>query len=289
MPQKIIFTDQQTQEIISLYTIDFWPCNKIGKKFGCVKGPINNLLRKNDIKLRDCSHSHRRYTVDENKFESIDTHEKAYWLGMLCGDGCVTDDGLIRLGLSVKDEDHVRKFRDFLCSNHKIYRTISKKKNGTKSYASLISIYNKKIIQDLKNLGLIPNKTETLKFPNISKEFYSSFILGMIDADGWFKINNKTSKKSGQGSVGLGATYNFLLKYQEILHYYCNLRKINKIQKTKTNFFFVLEYGGNKQFLRIIQFLYSNSPMWLDRKKDKAFNHLKKIYPNDKWVIQNCK
>ncbi|SES11264.1 LAGLIDADG family homing endonuclease [Psychrobacillus sp. OK032] len=47
-------------------------------------------------------------------------------------------------------------------------------------------IINSKIMkEDLAILGIIPNKSLTVPFPEVPKEYLSSFIRGVIDGDGW--------------------------------------------------------------------------------------------------------
>ena len=56
----------------------------------------------------------RLYTLNENFFETIDTEDKAYWLGFIYADGYITKSktGQHNLGikLSIKDLAHLQKF-----------------------------------------------------------------------------------------------------------------------------------------------------------------------------------
>ncbi|MFB6211001.1 MAG: homing endonuclease associated repeat-containing protein [Halobacteriales archaeon] len=64
------------------------------------------------------------YSVNEDYFETIDTAEKAYWLGFLYGDGYTfdSDDGRVFFGLElgVKDRHHLVKFKETIESKHPI-------------------------------------------------------------------------------------------------------------------------------------------------------------------------
>lgn len=282
---KINFTSDQTNHIVDLYINKKISCKEIGKIIGCSKQVINALLRFNKIELRDLSHCQQKYYIDENSFCKIDTREKAYWLGMIAGDGWAYDN---HFGISLKesDKDHIYKFRSFLKSNHPI--TILNNgimKNGKQSLSHSIRIWNKNIINDLNNLGIDEHKTKNLKFPVIDERFYSSFILGMIDADGWMKVDTKRNMLT----IGLGSTLDFTTKCQDILIKTCELNKTKLYQSSQTDFLYSMYYGGNKQALRIVKYLYTDCPIWLPRKKNKAIQHLIKCYPNDIWLKQQLK
>ena len=116
-------------------------------------------------------------------FETIDTEEKAYWLGFLYADGSVSStDNRIELGLAEKDLRHIEKFRDFIGIQNKIsYRA------STKSYRYAFRSISCKA--DLIKQGCVPKKSLILNFPTeyqVPKNFVKDFIRGYFDGDGWF-------------------------------------------------------------------------------------------------------
>ena len=92
-------------------------------------------------------------------FKTIDTEEKAYWLGFLYADGSVgSNDDRIELGLAERDLHHIEKFRDFIGINNKIsYR------EKTKSYGYAFKSQNCK--QDLNNKGGVARKSLIIIYP----------------------------------------------------------------------------------------------------------------------------
>lgn len=68
--KKIIFSDNQVQEIKKYYLIDKLSCNEIGKKFGVSKRPINRLLRQYNI-LRSGVSDGKKIIIDESEKEKI--------------------------------------------------------------------------------------------------------------------------------------------------------------------------------------------------------------------------
>lgn len=51
----------------------------------------------------------RKYQVNDNFFNSIDNQDKAWLLGLLYADGCVYDDGVIKIDLTVSDRELLEK------------------------------------------------------------------------------------------------------------------------------------------------------------------------------------
>ena len=86
--QKIIFSDEQVDTMIDLYTNQNKSLKSLGEIFGVSRPVISRILKDNldKVTLRTKT---TKYTADYNKFEVIDTAEKAYWLGFLAADGCV--------------------------------------------------------------------------------------------------------------------------------------------------------------------------------------------------------
>lgn len=134
-------------------------------------------------------------------FETIDTEEKAYWLGFLYADGTISSkENKIELGLAEKDLTHIQKFRTFIGISNKIcYR------ESSKSYRFSFRSYKCK--QDLINKGCVPNKSLILTFPSASQvpiALLKHFIRGYFDGDGWFT----NTKKCFQ--VGMIGTEDFI-------------------------------------------------------------------------------
>lgn len=203
--------------------------------------------------------------VNENIFENIDTEEKAYWLGFMFADGCInrTSDR-IELSLKEEDYDHIKKFKNFLESEHSIGKKSKTIKD--KTYISYrLGITNKKLKQDLISHGCVPNKTKILKFPKLKKEFIKHFIRGYLDGDGCI-----TSHISSKVSLEILGTKEFLI---EILKYY-NVSTNKYIYGFKHSDINRLVLTGKKAF-NIIEDLYKDSNIYLDRK----FNLYNKFAP----------
>lgn len=263
--------------------------------FSCSKQTINKILTKNNIKFRDHSHASRKYKLDENIFENIDTHEKAYWLGMLAGDGCVNVGNInkprneLKLSLQERDKEYVYKFKDFLKTDRPIFNVNNgKRKNGTNSISYILSIDSKKIVNDLAKYKIIPNKTYGMEFPNISNIYLPSYILGLIDSDGSIYLKthykNKDIKLLNFSFIG---PIQFVKTLQKILIEKCNISETKFYISKESNFIAVIHYGGYKNIYKIIKYIYSQSKIFFIRKKSIAINYLITKYPKDEWLLNN--
>ena len=119
------------------------------------------------------------HDIHSNIFHHIDNEEKAYWLGFLYADGCVSKDSN-RISLTLKDKNHVLKFKEFIG----IKKDIRIKNVKENDYYD-ITFRNKQMHTDLIKNGCIPNKSLILKYPkHIPANLERHFIRGYFDGDG---------------------------------------------------------------------------------------------------------
>lgn len=285
MPKKIKFNEQQVHKIVNIYR-GGTSCKVIGKELNCSKQTINALLKEQGIALRDFSHCQQKYNINEDIFETIDTPEKAYWLGMLTGDGWITDNNDLGFSLEQNDKELVYKFRDFLQSNHPIYpKNNGLKNDGTSSISYEIRLTNKKIISDLRKCGFHNDKTHHMEFPKLEDKLLSYYMLGLVDSDGSFYLKNHY-KKNGIKLLNFNfiGTKEFSEIFQNILIDKCKISKTKLGKQAQTDFVRTVEYAGYKNIYKIVRFLYDDPPIWMERKKRIAINYLLTKFPNDEWL-----
>jgi len=61
------------------------------KKYSKSRSYIQKLLKKNGISLRKGCEVTKKYHINENFFEEIDNENKAYILGLIFADGCISN------------------------------------------------------------------------------------------------------------------------------------------------------------------------------------------------------
>jgi len=79
---------------------------KLSETYNCSITAVIGALKRNGIKMRTNEESHKKYSLNEDYFNYIDTEDKAYWLGWLYSDGCNQKNYNVSIGLH-KNDVHV--------------------------------------------------------------------------------------------------------------------------------------------------------------------------------------
>ena len=196
-------------------------------------------------------------------FKTIDTEEKAYWLGFIASDGNIRKD-LLECSITVQESDsnHLKKFSK--CFED--YYTV-KHYNYSYSYPiAKISIYSKQCCLDLEKYGIIPNKSLSLKVNKelIPNNLLKDFIRGYFDGNGSI-YRSTLNRNSGYNYEEWGC--NFVGSYEMILLIKDFFKSNNPIIKRKA--VFSIDWGGTLSTYEVLKKLYENSTIFLDRKKEK--------------------
>lgn len=156
---------------------------------------VLDALLKHDIETRGFG----RYTYyDESFFEKIDTHEKAYILGLIMTDGNVLKDYQgFEIQLNEEDGYILEKINDLIggSKTHLVQKIdCSKRREKWPNTSDMVrlSVYNNKIAEDLRKLGVVKNKTHIMRYVDkpVPDEFLSSYFRGLIDGDGSIYLHN---------------------------------------------------------------------------------------------------
>jgi len=99
----------------------------LAARFGTTPTTIYSHRDKNRLPARRVCDYNYEEDCNHNHFDLIDTPDKAYWLGMLVADGCITNEHEVMLSLHSRDVYLVERFRTTLGSQAKIsYRNKSR-------------------------------------------------------------------------------------------------------------------------------------------------------------------
>jgi len=164
---------------------------QIAKTLNVDRGSLSIRLKGQGVNVvQDCG---RKYYINDDYFEIIDSERKAYWLGFIFADGNVSKNGhMLEIGLSIESEHHLGIFLRDTNSTYLIsYRDVKIK---DRIYPSCrVQISSRKICLDLIKYGCIANKSLTKCFPqNLPDEMLTFFIRGYFDGNGnIYLANNK--------------------------------------------------------------------------------------------------
>lgn len=237
----------------------------ISSELGVGFSTISSFLRKSGVwKYKGV----KKYSCDRSFFENINTETQAYWLGFIMADGNIQlsrQRACLHIGIHRGDIEHLRKFKDAVRASNPIR---IKDCDSTCN----IDIYDRNLVESIRSLGIATSKTFCLDWKEITscfaKDLRRHFIRGYFDGDGsWRGIK--------QVSFNIAcASKNFIYPLQRELVTGVNLNYV-KIQHR--NNCYSLDYGGRHQLLRLSKYLYQNSSVFLERKRDKIESYLKQF------------
>lgn len=197
----------------------------------------------------------------------------AYVLGYLYADGNLEDSPKMRgkyIKVSSIDLESIERIKDWLSSEHTIVKQKSSWKNGKLKY--LLRIGNKYMYSSLLKLGLYPNKSLTITFPEISKRYRIDFIRGYFDGDGCiypYMLVNEAGKKYCRklSVIFTSGSSEFLDGLSKVINQILGI-KIQKILKSVTAY--QLRYSTTDSTI-ILHALYKNCKKgdYLERKYQK--------------------
>lgn len=188
------------------------------------------------IEKRDYDDSLRQYDIDKHYFETIDTAEKASWLGLLYADGNLGNDYLVRIRLKRGDEAHIQSFLDAIGSTHPITPYEEVKESGYVSKQSEAHFSCKAMYEDLQAHGLEQNKSRTAQPPTtVPDELMGDFWRGLWDGDGSFPNydNGNNSKTDDYWTAELTGNPDMLAGFSDYVYDKLGIRRESAADERK--------------------------------------------------------
>ena len=211
--------------------------------------------------------------INESFFKSW-TPEMAYVLGFIYADGNLNKKNP-KFSISQKEPEILKKILKLMDCDAKI-RFLEKRRYGDIVAGNLhwFEIANKKIYEDLIDLGLIPDKSLTVEFPNVPHKCVRHFIRGCWDGDGSVYIEKKRCRIGASFTSG---SKRFIGKMVEELEKFGLKKRTIHITKRK-NPTYSFRFSGS-QCIKLYHYLYDNVPstQYLERKY-KIFNMYSNLY-----------
>ncbi len=202
------------------------------------------------------------------------TSELAYVVGLLVTDGCLSGDGRHIILRSI-DQEQLQNFKSCLSLTNKVA-------NDRIEFGSV------QFYKWLLSIGLFPAKTYTIGAINVPNNFFRDFLRGHLDGDGSVTVYRD------RYNTRINKAYSYTRLFIRFIsasfaHIEWLRGKIEKLSGLRGDLFEIkpkdskhvsvwqLKYM-KKESLKLIDFLYySSDVVCLSRKRDVAFNAVKKI------------
>ena len=253
----------EEEELISLYERykNGKTLTKLSKEIGIDQKILSQSFKEHGFKMKSGS---RTYFLNEDYFSEIDTSNKAYWLGFIAADGCLTKTGghktenVLVINLNIRDKEHLEKFAREIeyIGPIKIIKEAGFGKGTTLAKLSLNSI---KICNDLKKQGVYPRKSLILKPPQISPDFIKDWIRGYLDGDGSIHVSEKHSHISFCGTLEV---LNFIDNFLTVTGEHKKIKRHPESDKNNWQF----SIGGTENSVKVLHKIYDNAEIYLTRK-----------------------
>lgn len=263
---KKIFTSEQIVKIHQEeYVNKRSSTRELGKKYNCSPAVFRNGFKKQNLVVRIGSQARRKIDLNESYFETIDSEKKAYFLGLLYADGNNLEKvGRVRIGLLASDQQILREF------SREIYLGQERIQKFPKSrHLAYLVICNKKISQDLARHGCMNGKTFLLKYPKIDDSLIKHFIRGYFDGDGCLSYTIQKKDNYKKFSFELLSTKELLFGIQNCFEALKIKSSLKQRWPERNNNNLTLRISGNNQILKLCNWLYLDSSIWLERKRQK--------------------
>lgn len=271
--------DTDLQEVIKYYETDNLSLEKVSDKLGVRVYDLKDFLIKHNMHIRNKGELNRKYPINEDFFDNIDTQEKAYTLGFIYADGCNKfKKRKIVIRMSAVSKNIVEKISALIFKNNSNERIKEKsekfsyisKKTGEKvntiNKVSELTINSAHMCKALSKLGCVPNKSLILTFPTwlTDPELQRHFIRGFYDGDGGISLN--INKEKDKVSARITSTLSFLTTIKQIVKQQLGI-EFGTIQPNGT--VFITGTSGFHETKLFLDWLYDGSIIHLDAKYNR--------------------
>ena len=259
-------THKEKTELFAKYETGKHTAVDLAKEYPVSSTAISALLKRHGYKAKSHSELQRKYEINETFFDTVDTEEKAYFLGFLYADGYNnTDRNSVALSLKEDDKEILEKLNNLLQPKKPLQYVKIKTTNSSNQYRLVIA--NNHISQKLVELGCDKAKTYSLIFPSekqVPKYLVRHFIRGYFDGDGW----------AGKKAISVVSTLNFCNSLAEILNQELNVNSYIRVRHPeRKNNIRQLEIN-HKQARTFLKWIYNDSTIYLQRKYDKYIKQI---------------
>lgn len=257
------YSDEEIKSILEDYVLDK---DKKIKDISCETGIPTSTLFYYAKKL-GINRSRRKYAMDESYFDIIDTELKAYFLGFIIADGCVSTPARhhkspVRLIINISSKDRVilEKLKDELNCDYEINDYIPHESTYSSNQMSELVINSKRICDALSLYGVTQSKTGYEYIPDIDEKYLPHLLRGFIDGDGSIENNGKIR------TIRITACDKLILEQINNIFVSIGVKSKEVEEDKRGKNAYTLRYNREKDIESIKDFLYKDATFYLDRK-----------------------
>lgn len=280
-------TDQETEMIIDNYHNK--SAQALSNELQATRSAIAGVWHRNGLTGK----VNRIYYVNnEHYFETIDSQDKAYFLGFIGADGCIyksknaDKQNILRISIQQQDVKILKLFQSYLDTN----KPIGEYTNNKNTYVYL-EISSDIICDDIEKVGLSNRKTYDNTIAMVDDKFMPALIRGYFDGDGSIGKHKKVLDAS-VSVVGYETNMKKIMDYLHRKNIYSAIvydqRKYTISNDGSKFCSLVLSNKTSKYcFLKLI---YENANnVYIDRKYNRACEYINAIessdYARDKQIV----
>lgn len=241
-------TIQQKQQILEVFN-NGMECRDIPTYINVSGRAVSRVLSEASTNTK----RKNRYTLNESYFDVIDSQKKAYLLGLMAADGCVTSCNYIAF------ESIDRELTELLSKEIQYTGKIRIIQPGHYNPHYRINFSSLRLAGALSKYGVVTGRmfTGIYYFPT-QTEYLAAYILGYFDGDGCAYVN----KGRSGGLVCIVGSWEFNYELARIL----NMGSVEEHQLKKVHYWRIYSREHIEAFYK---FVYKNSNLGLQRKKQK--------------------
>jgi len=264
-PQKHDCHYEKIEDITDIpWSIELYEKYKVPiYKLAMVQGVCDTSLRKAMI-VKGCQmRGHQCGRNSDNPyFEKIDSHDKAYFLGLIIADGSITHyrkSWAFNISLQEDDKYILEEFNKV--ANLDLGLTIEHKEDVRPRYR--LQVWANKMVDDLKKYGVIEDKSHKdtyIPYGLVPDEFIPDLIRGYFDGDGIaYKL----------GYVGFCGSKTFVYQVHD---YFVKKHGFNDVAVTynTSNHIYYVTWASKKDTKKFLDIIYKDcGSLFLTRKRAK--------------------
>ncbi|MFE4029231.1 hypothetical protein ACFX4N_24040 [Priestia sp. YIM B13551] len=252
-----IFNDDTEKEIVKAY-LEGRTTADVGSEYGVDANTVANIVRRHGEQLR--AGGIPAAIKVPNFFKTIDSEEKAYYLGFMITDGSiVVHSNKTSIGIMIQEKD--KYILDYFALLLGFEYEKVKVSNRKEAY---IRFHCSEMVEDLEKYGVVPNKTNITYIPQIREDLVPHLFRGLFDGDGSIFVTMVRGKPVLRAAFY--GTHLACAQFQQRLIESIGISKTKVYDKPGVSF---ISISRKKDLFNLYNYLYKDANIYLTRKKQK--------------------